>query len=343
LPPHAPHVALPQATPLGHDAQTVPPTPHALTLAPVSQVETSQHPSHEVPSHTHRPVSQCWPLPHDPSWHDPPQPSSAPHALPLQLGVHPHTPDAPPPPQRSGLAQLVPAQHGWPLPPHTPQSTPHVCPLAHGAQTTPPLPHEALSPPLAQVVPVQQPPHDVASHLQTPATQRCPCPHAPSVQTPSHPLLAPHASPVQLGTHVPAPQTFGWPPPPQSSPMLQPPQSMSCPHEVRSSPHFPAHAAAWVGQSEPTSAAIPASGIELSLPASPGEPPSLKEAHAATSMQRHRMSGSDFNEPRRAYVGREGSRGQYTGGRGPAFPLEGWRKLPPAGSAVSHAAETPAV
>ena len=95
------------------------------------------------------------------------------------------------------------------MPPHVPQSTPHVSPLAHAAQTTPPLPHDPSSAPLAHVVPVQQPEHEVTSHLQTPDTHRCPWPHAPSVQTPSQPLLSPQDLPEQLEAHGPAPQTFG--------------------------------------------------------------------------------------------------------------------------------------
>ncbi len=174
LPPHPPHAAVPHATPLAHATHTLPPPPHASCSVPGSQLETSQQPLHEVPSQMQRPVSQCWPLPHEPSWHEPPHPSSAPHALPAQLGTQPQTPVVPPPPHWSGLAQPVPAQHGWPLPPHVPQSTPHVWPLAHGAHTTPPLPQDESCVPDAHVLPLQQPAHDVASHLHTPATHRWP-------------------------------------------------------------------------------------------------------------------------------------------------------------------------
>jgi len=215
LPPHEPHV----------------PEPH---------VEPLQQPEHDAPSQTQSPLTQCWPLPQLPFSQTPPQPSSAPHALPAHVGVQPQAPGCPPPLQESGLAhEPVLPQHGWPLPPQTPQSTPHVCPLAHGAQTTPPWPQEVSSTPLAQVVPSQQPAQEVTSHLQTPDTQRCPCPHAPSVQTPSHPLLAPQALPVQLEVHGPEPQTLGEPPPPQSMPMLHPPQSTSLLHASSISPHLP--------------------------------------------------------------------------------------------------------
>ncbi len=112
LPPHAPQLELPQASPLAHAWHTVPPIPHALEELPGSHVETSQHPLHELPSHTHTPVVQCWPLPHEPCWHAPPHPSSAPHALPAQLGVHPHAPARPPPPHCRGAVQLLPAQQG---------------------------------------------------------------------------------------------------------------------------------------------------------------------------------------------------------------------------------------
>jgi hypothetical protein len=153
---------------------TLPPPPHASSSVPGSQVATSQQPLHDVPSQMHRPVSQCWPLPHEPSWHEPPHPSSAPQALPVQLGTQPQTPVVPPPPHWSGLAHPVPVQHGWPLPPHVPQSTPHVWPLAQGAHTTPPLPQDVSTVPDAQVLPLQHPAHDVASHRHTPATHRWP-------------------------------------------------------------------------------------------------------------------------------------------------------------------------
>jgi hypothetical protein len=112
LPPHAPQLELPHASPLAHAWHTVPPIPHALEELPGSHVETSQHPLHELPSQTHTPVVQCWPLPHEPCWHAPPHPSSAPHALPAQLGVHPHAPARPPPPHCSGAVQLLPGQQG---------------------------------------------------------------------------------------------------------------------------------------------------------------------------------------------------------------------------------------
>ncbi len=111
FPPQAPQLALPQATPLAHAAHTVPPAPHAVSLVPGWQADTSQQPVHEAPSQTHNPVTHRWPLPHAPLSQTPPHPSPAPHALPAQVGVHPHTPGRPPPPHWSGLAH-APAQHG---------------------------------------------------------------------------------------------------------------------------------------------------------------------------------------------------------------------------------------
>jgi hypothetical protein len=116
------------------------------------------------------------------------------------------------------------------LPPQIPQSTPQVLPLAQASHAEPPLPQEAFVSPLAHVAPSQQPAHEVASHLHTPAVHRSPWPHAPSVHTPSQPLLAPHALPAQLGVHAPVPHTLGCAPPPQSRPMLHPPQSTSWLH-----------------------------------------------------------------------------------------------------------------
>ncbi len=95
------------------------------------------------------------------------------------------------------------------MPPQTPQSTPHVLPLAHATHAAPPWPHAPFVLPLAHVFPSQQPAHDVASHLHRPATHRSPWPHVPIVHTPSQPLLAPQAFPVQLDVQAPAPHTLG--------------------------------------------------------------------------------------------------------------------------------------
>jgi hypothetical protein len=118
-------------------------------------------------------------------------------------------------------------------------------PLAHGAQATPQAPHDGLLVPLSHVEPLQQPAHDVASHVHTPDRQCCPASHPPSVHTAAQPSLAPQALPVQLGVHAPTPHTFGVPPPPHACPMSQPPQSTSVPH-TSISPQCPAHACSLV-------------------------------------------------------------------------------------------------
>jgi hypothetical protein len=226
--------------PLAHASHSVPPLPHAPSLVPLSHVDPVQHPAHDVPSHTQRPSSHRCPAPHVPLVQAPPQPSLAPHALPAQLGTQPQTPVAPPPPHVSGGAQ-PPAQHGCPLPPQVPQLTPHTVPLPHGAHATPPPPHALALVPLAHVVPLQHPLHDVGSHVQTPNTQCSPVPQLPSVHTPAQPSLAPQDLPSQLAVHAPTPHTLGVPAPPHAWPMLQPPQSTSVPH-ASISPQWPAHA-----------------------------------------------------------------------------------------------------
>jgi hypothetical protein len=190
------------------------------------------------------------------------------------------------------------------LPPQVPQLTPQVVPLAHGAHATPPCPHDAASVPLSHVAPSQHPLHEVTSHLHTPATQRWPCPHAPSVHTPSHPFDAPHAALAHDGTHAPTPQTLGCPPPPQSRPIVQPPQSTNAPHESSKMPHLPLHVSACDGQSRPASVTIPASGAVASAPASLGALPDLNDAHAAATAAKRRTKrtrGIVFGKATRAY------------------------------------------
>ena len=130
-----------------HEVHWAPAAPHALLVVPGAHCPAVQHPLvHDVVSHVHVPVTQCSPVPAQlPVWQVPPQPSLAPHAAPLQFGVQPHTPLWPPPPHVSGEAHMLPAQHGWPLPPHVPQSpVPHVTPLAHAAHVAPPCPQAWL-------------------------------------------------------------------------------------------------------------------------------------------------------------------------------------------------------
>ena len=84
---------------------------------------------------------QCCPLGQLPLAHTPPQPSSAPHARPAQLGTHPQEP----------LAMQVES--------------------GHPKQATPPFPHAAFVVPGSQVLPLQHPVHDVGSHTHAPLTQ----------------------------------------------------------------------------------------------------------------------------------------------------------------------------
>jgi hypothetical protein len=212
----------------------------------------------------------------------PPQPSSAPHALPAQVGVQPHTPGFPPPPQASGGAHELP-QQACPLPPHTPHVTPHVAPPAHAVHAAPPLPHAALSSPTLHVLPSQHPPQEATSHLHAPATHLVPDAHAPWVQTKLQPSLAPHGLPSQLGVHEPAPHTFGVPAPPQSCPIEQPPQSTRCAQASRIWPHLPAQTTSggWHdAPSPPASAAEPS--VVSSDPRSAEHPATSPKSDATT-------------------------------------------------------------
>jgi hypothetical protein len=150
-------------------AQVAPPDPHALSsLVPATHAPPEQHPvEHEVCVHSHDPLTQASPSAHEPLAQVPPQPSSAPHACPVQFGVHPQAPVVPPPPHVSGDA--------------------------HAVQLSPAVPHSPLSAPLAQLVPLQQPRHEVLSHMHAPDTQCCPLAHDPVAQVPPQPSLAPHA------------------------------------------------------------------------------------------------------------------------------------------------------
>src|SRR5262249_39407061 len=96
---------------------------------------------------------------------------------------------------------------------------------------------------------------------------------APRVQTPSQPLLAPQALPAQLRWHAPTPQTFACPPPPQSRPIVHPPQSTRWPHASSISPQ-------WPRQVSPPCNAHPPPSADPGSPASSGEAASLNEAQA---------------------------------------------------------------
>jgi hypothetical protein len=148
LPPHAPQLVLPQVVPVAHVAHTAPPWPHAESLVPGSQVLPEQHPVHELVSQAQAPPAQRCPGAHDPSVHAPPQPSSAPHALPEQSGVQPQTPLCPLPPHARWPLHVLPAQQGCPLPPQVPHvPVPHDWPAAQTWHKAAPCPHAESSPP----------------------------------------------------------------------------------------------------------------------------------------------------------------------------------------------------
>jgi hypothetical protein len=200
LPPHAVQALAEHVCPPPHARHVAPPLPQLPTDVPSSHLVPLQQPAQDVASHTQAAFEQCCPLPHVPVVQVPPQPSSAPHALPVQLGVHPQTFDCPAPPHESGFAQLPPAQHGCPLPPHVPHDpVPHVCPPAHETHAAPPLPHCPSTLPGSHVSPLQHPSHDVPSQTQTPCEQRSPLAHGPVSHVPPHPSLAPHALPLHVG------------------------------------------------------------------------------------------------------------------------------------------------
>jgi hypothetical protein len=235
--PHAPALHVCPGEQLTHAFPNVPQT---LLVSPVSHCPAEQHPTgQDVSSQVHALPRQRWPVGQEPLPHVPPQPSLPPQAAPLQLGTQAHTP-------------LVP----------------QVDPLPQLAHVAPPLPQDVSVVPSSQVDPLQQPPHEVASHAQTPDTQRCPCAQLPLSHTPEQPSLAPHALLAQSGLQGLVPQTLAVPPPPHSWPTGQPPQSMSVWHESRSCPHFPAHSTpSWATQlpSVAPTAAESAAGVPASV------------------------------------------------------------------------------
>ena len=193
---HAPplHVCVPL-----QDTQALPPAPHEVAVVPARQLLPLQQPEHDVVSHTHVPAEQRCPVLHAPVVQVPPQPSLAPHDLPLQLGVQPvqRPPEQPPPPLQD-------------------------------AQMEPPLPHALDDEPPRQVLPLQQPAQEVGSHTHAPPSQCWPPPQVPVMQVPPQPSVAPHALPLQDGVHVPVPHRLG-PAPPQFRPAGQLPHSMILP------------------------------------------------------------------------------------------------------------------
>jgi hypothetical protein len=300
LPPQVPQLPVPHASPPEHATHSLPPLPHCPSTFPGSQTLPLQHPAQDVPSQMHTPAAHRSPEPQGPVWQTPPHPSLAPHALPLQLGVHPHSPARPPPPHVSGALHVLPPQHGCPAPPHAEHAPPaHWSPAEHAAHAPPPCPHAAGALPVSHPFASQQPAHVVASHLQAPATQRSPAPHEPDVQIPWQPSLAPQALPSQLGVHVPVPHAFGAPPAPQLCPTGQPPHEMGAPHALTIWPHLPAQSAATLVEHAPSPPLVgPASaGVEggpasivATLPSRPpeGSPVCTSKASPSTTPQADR-------------------------------------------------------
>jgi len=152
-----------------HALHAPPPAPHALVAVPAAHCPPEQHPLHDVASHAQIPLTQWSPVPLQlPVWHVPPQPSLAPHALPVQLAAHPQTPLAPAPPHVSGEAHVPPAQHACPLPPHRPHVLPQAVPLVQAVHATPPVPQACAVVPGSHPEPLQQPAHEVGSHAHVP-------------------------------------------------------------------------------------------------------------------------------------------------------------------------------
>jgi hypothetical protein len=121
----------------------------ASRLQALWTVPSLQLQSYPFPSCTHAPFWQPWPAGQLPVWHGLPQPSSAPQALPSQLGVQPHLPASPPPPHVWGATQATHAA------PPVPQAA------SVGGATHVPLPQQPfgqLAPAQAQAPPMQSSP-----------------------------------------------------------------------------------------------------------------------------------------------------------------------------------------
>jgi hypothetical protein len=196
--PAAEHASLTMGS---HATQLAPAMPHAPS-ARRRQVAPSQQPDgHDVSSQTQRPsmhrcpATQAGPSPHA---HAPfrSQPS-------LLVGEHrPHTLPAAAHAITDRGRQLEPEQHppGHVVASHPEHAPPaHVSPAGQCAHARPALPHSVASRPDMHVVPSQQPDaHDVASHTQVPASQRCPAAHAGPPPQPDSQRDAAPSSFVQL-------------------------------------------------------------------------------------------------------------------------------------------------
>lgn len=188
----------------------LPLAPHCVTEAGDTHIEPAQQPSHPTPHEsehtpeTHSPVSQV-------SHAEPPLPHALGevpglHVLPEQQPVHDVL-----------LHTQLPPLHTWPEPQGAPPPQLQVPDALHpsdfaGSQAVhanPPVPQLASVGGEVHVGPEQQPPaHDVASHTQSPETQRWPVVHAgrvPHAQSPSslHPSASVESQLVQVSPAVP--------------------------------------------------------------------------------------------------------------------------------------------
>ncbi len=140
-----------------HVVQVDPETPHVASERTWQVPWSSQQPSHDVPSHTHRPPTHRWPAAHfacPPQLHCPAvQPSaSVPHAV--------HAPPPVPHVVADAWLQVVPeqqpAEHTQPL--HAPPL--QVSVLGQAVHACPPLPHAVSPSPVWHLAPLQHPVQD---------------------------------------------------------------------------------------------------------------------------------------------------------------------------------------
>lgn len=187
-----------------------PPTPHCAGEVPASHVPSvRQHPGQLAPSHSHMPSTQCCPAAHSappPQLHAPAAvhrsersgsqvmhaPPGAPQLTTL-LGRH-TSPSQQPDGQESAsqtqpaLVQRWPSTHAVSSPQRHAPPAPQESALigSHATHVAPPIPQVSLVR-TRHSTPSQQPEgHDIASQMQSPATQRWP---------PGHVGPSPHAQP----------------------------------------------------------------------------------------------------------------------------------------------------
>lgn len=176
---HAPADEQPSPRPLSvQSTQLVPLDPHVVAERAAQIVPSQQPEAHEVASHAHTPPTQRWPDPQggpEPHAHAPAtQPSERPSHATQAAPAVPHAlceGVAHVVPEQQPLAQLVALQLA-----HAPLA--HVPPAPQLAHAVPPVPHAVALLPARQLVPLQQPSHEVASHTQAPPTQCWPAAHA---------------------------------------------------------------------------------------------------------------------------------------------------------------------